>query len=51
MSELLKSEDDLRICESCEEGFEDDEMCHHDHHTFCKDCCESTEPMDWNDLD
>lgn len=41
--------EDLPVCENCEEEFEDG--CPHDHHTYCADCCESQEPMDWNDLD
>ena len=35
-------------CENCEE---DCDGCRHDYHSLCIDCCESREPMDWNDLD
>ena len=39
------------ICEQCDEDTYEDDLCHHDHHVFCRYCCEDREPMDWNDLD
>lgn len=48
---MSEQEEEGVWCEACEEYRDDDEMCSHDHHTYCRDCCESVEPMDWNDLD
>jgi hypothetical protein len=46
-----EKESDTCFCECCEGDIDGDDMCHHDYHTYCRDCCESREPLDMNDLD
>lgn len=49
------NDNETYTCTFCDNQIEADELCEHENHTWCRDCCNDNKDvnpvLDWNDLD
>ena len=49
LDKLARVNQEFYICESCDVGFDVDELCEHDDHTLCQDCCETINEQEYKE--